>query len=329
MATVFDNIVTKENDHTHLLRSLMERHPGVAAAVLSHLLKRPVTDDLASKFSFKAQSFFQSDLGREIPDLVITGPHIHCLIEAKIDPSLELTEAQRQGYRRCFPQSEEVENSLCFLVPNEWKHSELIHQVRGTLPASITCRVSYWRQLITKLEKAATSIEDAILNEAILFWKWRFEVESMTSKERLVLTAWSGSMYSAVSKLEKTVKQAQALFEARGWTTELETGSQSFGFYLKHGGSYLLWVGIWTEAHAPLCLGVDARKSGWIRPRNFDLAPAKTKDLTWHLWPLDPMTWDDAENIYDRVTNFTTAQYDAGVGPLTATRQPTSVILSQ
>jgi hypothetical protein len=38
MATVFDNIVTKENDHTNLLRSIMERHPKASATILSCLL---------------------------------------------------------------------------------------------------------------------------------------------------------------------------------------------------------------------------------------------------------------------------------------------------
>jgi hypothetical protein len=313
MTTVFDNIVTKENDHTHLLRSLMERHSAVAVAVLSHLFQLQVSEVEAANLSFRAQSSYLSELGREIPDLVIEGPGFHCLIEVKVDPSLELTAAQRNGYVSCFPKTTNGDHYLCFLVPNEWKHIAWGERVRNALPVSIKSNVSYWRQLIQVLENASASISDQILSEAIRFWKWRFEVEPMTNEERQVLTSWCENMYGAISKLEKAVSQAKALFEAREWQTELETDTSTFGFYLKRGSSYVLWVGIWTKAPVPLCFGVHSKKAGWVRPRDFPFAPARTSDLIWHLWPLESAAWDDAEKIYDSVTAFINAQYDATI----------------
>jgi hypothetical protein len=312
MATVFDNIVTKENDHTQLLRALMERHSGVACAVLSHLMGQNFTEELSATLTFAAQSSFVSEFGREIPDLVVTGSGIHCLIEAKVDPSLELTEAQRRGYKHCFPQAEGCYKYLCLLVPDEWKHWASFQEVQDALPSEIKCRITSWRQLIKALEAASMASSDPLLLEALRFWKTRFEVEPMTTEERQVLQSWSESLYAAVTKLEKSVTQAKALFEARNWQTELETDTQSFGFYLKQANAYLLWVGIWTKAPSPLCIGVNARKGGWIRPRDFADAPAKTPDLIWHLWPLDSTAWDDAQRIYDDVTAYVETQYAAG-----------------
>jgi hypothetical protein len=311
MATAFDNIVTKENDHTALLQNLMERHAWIAAAVMTYLLERDVTEEVAASFVVRSQSFHLSEAGRAIPDLLVRGPGLHCLIEVKVDPWLELTTAQQGGYQSCFPMTAGEENKLCFLVPNDWKHTALGHLVREALPESVKSGVFYWKSLISALEKASKTNSDPILDEVILFWKHRFEVEPMTDDERNVLKLWSGQMYSAVSKLEKSVSQARALFEARDWRTELETDTSTFGFYLRRGPSYVLWVGIWTKAPAPLCMGVHARQGGWIRPRDFALAPAKTSDNVWHLWPLESEDWDDAERIYQRVVLFIDSQYEA------------------
>lgn len=198
MDTVFDNIVTQENDHTHLLRYLMERHSGIAAAVLSYLPRREVSEVEALNLSFRAQSFYSSELGREVPDLVIEGPNFYCLVEVEVDPSLELTAAQRNGYVSCFPTTLNGGHYLCFLVPNEWKHMAWGERVSRALPISIRSSVAHWRQLIHALENASASISDQILSEAIRFLKRRFEVEYMTDEERQVLTSWSESTYGAL-----------------------------------------------------------------------------------------------------------------------------------
>jgi hypothetical protein len=151
------------------------------------------------------------------------------------------------------------------------------------------------------------SLGDAILIEAINFWKWRFEVESMSLKEKEFLTAWSGEQYEAFRKLQKTIDQARGLFDARGYETEGETSyTQSYGFYLKRARSYLLWIGIWTPSPVPLSYGFHATKSIWRRPNPIPVSPIQI--LEHNLWPLGAETWDSPEKIYANVKSFIDSQ---------------------
>lgn len=122
MQTIFESVVRKENDHTNLLRNVMERYPQVAASTLSYLVGRPVSEADAASFSFRTQCSFTGVDGREVPDLLVAGYDFRCLIEAKIDPGLDLTRAQQGGYRGCLESA--GERHLCFLVPDKWQHSE-------------------------------------------------------------------------------------------------------------------------------------------------------------------------------------------------------------
>jgi hypothetical protein len=302
MTTIFDNIVTKENDHTNLLRNIMERHTKVAAAVISYMLKRDVSQVEAASFEFSTQHSFLSESGREIPDILVRGPNFRCLIEAKIDPTLGLTDGQKRGYRGCF--TDTGERHLCFLVPNEWKHAAGIDEVRTLLANAISVPPpSHWREVVRVLEEVSKTLADTILDEAISFWKWRFQFKPMTPQERDSLSIWPEERYSAVRKLEKTLDQAKGLFDARNFKTELETSDvYSYGFYIKREKSYILWVGIWTKAPAPLSFGFHSTKMDWLRPKELPLAPTVANDH--HLWPLPSETWDDSEKLYAYVNDF-------------------------
>lgn len=302
MSTIFDNLVTKENDHTNLLRNIMERSPKVAAVVLSYVLNRNVSEVEAGSFEFRTQQSFSSLNGREIPDILVEGLGFRCLIEAKVDPTLELTNGQKGGYQACFEGSRD--RHLSFLVPRDWKHGASAEQVQ-TLPGNdtVSVHISYWPELIRKLEEASITSTDAVLNEAISFWKWRFELEDMTPQERESLKPWSEDKYSAIRKLEKTIVQAKGLFDARGFETELETsGTDAYGFYIKRAGSYLLWIGIWTKSPTPLSFGFHSTSAIWLRPAN--LPPAPSTAHSHHLWPLEQETWDEPEKIYAKVKSF-------------------------
>ena len=301
MTTVFDSVVTKENDHTNLLRNIMERHPKAAAAVLSHLIGRPISEVEAASLQYTTQQSFAGPNGREIPDLFVQGRDLHCLIEAKMDPTLELTEGQKSGYRGCFPDYGDCH--LSFLVPSEWRHVASIDLIRDLLPDYIAVHSSSWRGLIRELEQTSQSINDAVLDEVISFWKWRFQLEHMTPQERNSLDIWTEEKYSAIRKLEKTLTQAKGLFDARGFETELETSdTYSYGFYVKQGRMYLLWVGIWTKAPAPLSFGFHSSKMNWLRPKLLPLTSYTAHDH--HLWPLSAETWDEPEKLYEVVSSF-------------------------
>ena len=82
MSTIFDNVVTKENDHTQLLRNIMERDPMAAAAVLSYLINRDVSEVEAASLEFRTQCLFWGANGREIPDILVEGIRPHFPISA-------------------------------------------------------------------------------------------------------------------------------------------------------------------------------------------------------------------------------------------------------
>jgi hypothetical protein len=306
MPTIFDTLVTKENDHTNLLRSVIERHPRVSSAALSYLFGRPITEEEASSCTVRLQTLYVGENGREIPDIVIEGPALHGLIEVKVDPALELTAAQEAGYQNCFPSS--GERHLTFLVPNQWKHGSRVEEVRLVVAEQLQVRVVYWRELIQQIAEALESINDVVITEAVQFWKWRFGVTEMTSEERNSLSTWSKETYGAFRKLEKVITQTKALFDARGSQTELETSdTTAYGFYIKRDRLYLLWIGIWTKSPAPFCFGYQVFKNGWLRP--LALPPGSILTGDHHLWQLGPETWEDPEKAYEAIDCFIKANY--------------------
>jgi hypothetical protein len=309
MHTIFDSLVTKENDHTNLLRNVMGRYPQVAATILTFLIGREVSGREAEALEFRTQHLFSGLDGREVPDLLVEGPNFRCLIEAKIDPELPMTPAQAYGYKGCF---ESVgERYLCFLVPEDWKHAKIAEQVKKSVEDLIKVRLCTWRELVERLDETSEAHNNPILAEAISFWKWRFEVLAMSSKEKEFLNAWSGEQYSAFRKLEKSIDQTKKLFDARGYQTESETSfTESYGFYIKRGHSYQLWVGIWAQSPRPLSYGFHPTRPAWIRPNPMPVSPLSTSD-GYPLWPLGPETWGDPEKIFSNLKSFLDSQqYD-------------------
>ncbi|WP_058185710.1 hypothetical protein [Terracidiphilus gabretensis] len=312
MPTIFDNVVRKENDHTGLLRNLMDRYPVVASQVLTCLTGSDISEIEAAKLTYRTQWIFEGPGGREIPDIVARGDMLYCLIEAKIDPQLGLTEKQLQGYAECFSDSV-GRRHLCFLVPDDWKHCEQVAKIKAVLePQHINVHRLTWGELVKHLAEAAAKVHsDEILKEVIGFWKWRFESCSMDPKERDFLQSWSGAEYRAIRKLEKAVDQARKLFDARLSQTESETDIGAYGFYIKRDNHYVLWVGIWDKAPTPLGFSCLPAKSNWIKPMKslsgYDSVNGKFGEH--YFWKLQPETWDNPEAIYTTVKSFLDTNY--------------------
>ena len=293
MPNIFDSVVKNENDHTNLLRNIMERYPKVAAAILSHLLGQEFSETRAASFDFRTQRLFRSQSGHAIPDIVIDGPGFHCVIEAKIDPALGPTSEQSQGYPGCF--EGKGEEHLFFLVPRDWKHRNLVR----------AGKVHTWQELISEVEKVCASSNDEMLNEALSFWKGRFEMERMTPREKETLSSWPAG-YGAIRKMQKAIIQTKGLFEVRNDTFEVQletpSGADSYGFYLKRAGKYLLWIGMWEKSQTPLEFGYHSKAADWLRPAKPPSAPCKTNNYA--LWALEPETWSAPEKIYEKVSLF-------------------------
>lgn len=298
MSTIFDSLVTTENDHTNLLRSIMERDPKIASMILTFLTGSAISELIAASLEYRNQRTFAAKEGREIPDIFVEGKTIECLIEAKVDPFLGLTEKQRKGYLGCF-HSDQKAKHLCLLVPLRWKHTADIESVRRTLQQrNISLRVSSWTNLARELGSRISedSVSD-VLREVAHFWNWRFEADPMTDHELQILRSWSGETYSAVRKLERTVDQLKAIYDAEGIKTEKDTDRTWYGFYLKRGEHYVLWIGIWADAPAPLCFGYEVDKAEWITP-SFPSAEGQLIKKN-RVWTLPPETWDSPERAYE------------------------------
>jgi hypothetical protein len=307
MTTIFDSVVTKENDHTNLLRNLMDRDAKAAALILSFLTGRDISETKSAKCGYRTQRAFVGSDGREIPDIVVDGEGFRCLIEAKIDPELGLTPNQLDGYAGCF--SPDRENYLCFLVPIDWKHHQDAKKVRALLESkNISVCVHHWPGLISEIDQEPPEGPGGeLFREIVSFWKWRFEVCRMDQSERDFIKTWSGEKYRAVRKLEKTVDQAKKLFDARRSKTELETDVTTYGFYVKRESLYLLWVGIWDLAPGPLSYGYHIDLPDWIRPKS--PPPSAITASKYHLWVLGPETWDEPELVYTNVESFLSAHF--------------------
>jgi hypothetical protein len=304
MLTIFDSVVTKENDHTNLVRNLMDRSPKVAAVLLSCLTQQKVSEVDAAKFVYRTQQSFAGPDGRQIPDIVVIGENLQCLIEVKIDPELELTPKQSEGCASCFL-TEREQKHLCFLVPNDWKHALDVPQIRNALQnRNVRVHLCHWHHLISKLAESVVNTEDDLLKEVVSFWKWRFEISQMTPEEREFMETWSGEKYRAIRKLEKTVDQAKKLFDARQHKTELETDVTTYGFYVKREDVYLLWTGIWDLASAPLSYGYQLDSPHWLKPTSIPPGGTTVPKNRYHLWAFPPEAWDNAEIVYGHAVSY-------------------------
>jgi hypothetical protein len=281
----------------------MDRDPKAASIILTCLTGEEISEIDAAKFIYRTQRSFEGPDGREIPDIVVDGEGLQYLIEVKLDPELGLTPRQCDGYAGCFAKDRE-QKFLCFLVPNDWKHSEDIRRVENVLQAkNVRTRLCRWQSLISEIDECIAQTQNReLLKEALSFWKWRFEICPMDQSERNFITTWSGEKYRAIRKLEKTVDQAKKLFDARRSKTELETDVTTYGFYIKRDSFYLLWVGIWDLAPGPLSYGYHLEKPDWIRPKSPPPLPVTASK--YHLWVLGPETWDEPELLYANVESF-------------------------
>ena len=117
MESIFETIVRHENDHTNLLRNILDRYPNAASVILTYLLGAKESPWDASKYEYTTQSHFHGDDGRAIPDIQIEGPGFRCLIEVKVGVTVPFTKAQQEEYAGCFQSG--IENHLCYLVPAE------------------------------------------------------------------------------------------------------------------------------------------------------------------------------------------------------------------
>ena len=87
MQSIFEAIVRHENDHTNLLRNLLDRDANVASAVLTYLLGDKEGGWDTASYHYMSQSCFMSDDGKAIPDIRIDGSRFPLLDRSKSQPN--------------------------------------------------------------------------------------------------------------------------------------------------------------------------------------------------------------------------------------------------
>ncbi len=301
MDSIFETIVRHENDHTNLLRNILDRYPVVAAVILDHLLGVRESAWDVSTYEYRTQSSFDSDDGRAIPDIRIEGDRFRCLIEVKVSPTVPFTKAQLEEYANCF--EPEWENHLCYLVPRE--HREFQRHVTKDYEGTNGTKIHYrdWSTLMDTFSDELKARPQGVLLEAEAFWKRTFSVVTMTEAHMSFLSNWNGESYIAMRNLEHTIDQARKLFDVSEIETEAEMANvREYGFYLKNGKRYEMWIGIWADLDAPLLFGFHQKSTSWRRP---SLRP--TPDLTfkdYDLWRLGAETWGNPTKLFEAVTSF-------------------------
>lgn len=300
MESIFETIVRHENDHTNLLRNILDRYPNAASVILTYLLGAKESPWDASKYEYTTQSHFHGDDGRAIPDIQIEGPGFRCLIEVKVGVTVPFTKAQQEEYAGCFQSG--IENHLCYLVPAERRDYPGQHKDReGANGTQIHYRD--WGSLISLLLDELKLRPDAVLLEAATFWERTFAVVKMTENNMSFLSAWNGENYIAMRRLEQTVDQARKLFDVSEFETEAEmAGVSEYGFYLKRGKRYELWVGIWAELDTPLLFGFHQKSISWRRPCNHPQPELTFKN--YDLWRLGAETWGNPALLFETVKAF-------------------------
>jgi acetolactate synthase regulatory subunit len=172
-----------------------------------------------------------------------------------------------------------VTNTRGYLLPRE--HPEFQRQDDKDPGGINGTQVHYrdWAALIVKLAGELEVRPDAVLLEAAIFWKRTFSVVKMTEDQMSFLSNWNGENYVAMRNLERTVDQARKLFDVSEVETEAEMSNvREYGFYLKRGKRYELWVGVWADLNAPLLYGFHQKSTSWSRP-----TPRPTPDLTYNV----------------------------------------------
>lgn len=304
MPTIFDNVATKENDHSQLVRNLMDRSPLAATTLLEFFTGLKFPESEAAHFAYQTQQSSKGPNGREIPDIAVHGVNFQCLVEVKVDPNLGLNPNQLKGYASCFIPKKRLQH-LCFLVPHNWKHSNQLELVRKSLDGQdIQVRLCTWPDLVAKLSDAVAKTNDALLKEVLSFWKWSFEIIKMTPDEREFLKNWSGEKFRPFRKLEMTVDKAKKRFK-ENYETEDCSNSEEYGFYIKRGNTYLLWIGIWDKASAALSYGYQLDQQNWLKPSGNQPGGETLREgkVSFHLWKFPESAWDDAEDVYDQVVS--------------------------
>lgn len=227
--SIFDGIVSDENDYSKLLCNLLNRSEKFRSAFLGFIHSKA-----ASRDDFKAVPHREHVEGG-IPDIMIRfGNGTEHFIEVKANRHCPTTFYQNRAYGE--------PNSLTFLVP--------VGYCRET-PAGVERR--FWNDLSSVIRNSEELNNNQLIQEFRMLINQKFPSIQLVPDEAEALgTCDKKALASLVLALPRVVDALQAHFDGmRVCGKELEVDPDSeddeYGFKIKVCDRPLLWVGIWKS----------------------------------------------------------------------------------
>ncbi len=277
--------------------------------MFEQFLRLKLTPNQLSTLVYKLQHSFVGERCEHIPDLTVCGNDFWCVVEVKVDPSLELQNSQQEGYSECFRERDGV---LWFITPKAYKHWGVIESLRHSADRQV--EHSHWEDLVIAIEQSV-DLTDSVMAEIVQFWKETFPAVQMSEPNIATLEQWQPETFVALRKGEALLDEVGKIVDARGtYKISRETSCDEYGFYLKQGDSFLLWIGMWRSATAAFAAGIrDQRAKEWrVVPSNIPDDLYAVGD-NWHLRNLPRAAWKNSSAF---VTEINRLLDDLGYEPV-------------
>jgi hypothetical protein len=228
-SSIFDGIVSDENDYSKLLCNLLNRSEKFRAAFLVFIHPNATSHD-----DFKAVPHSEHEEGG-IPDITIRfASGTEHFIEVKANSYCPTTYYQNRAYGE--------PNSLTFLVP--------VGYCRET-PPGVERR--FWNDLSSVIRNSEELSNNQLIQEFRMLINQKFPCIQLEPDEARALGSCDKkALASLVLALPRVVDALQAHFDGmRVCGKELEADPDSeddeYGFNIKVDNRPLLWVGIWRS----------------------------------------------------------------------------------
>lgn len=300
--SIFDGIVSKENEYTQLFCNMMGRYDDFRGRVLKLLLGNGMTVGGEEQIEVQDRS---SEAG--CPDIKISSADLYVLIEVKTDPKCPLSKYQDlvweggtfTGYAgEACKQNKKKSRVLVYLVPQGWEQWKWLEQKRESLKSKLNAvrldvQIKSWEDLLKAAEQASCAsaplMEEFIKLMAKTFKPLKFDKEELD----ILFSARSQTAYDAVIKAMMIVDRVREFARAKGYGSQIEgkvVKFQEYGVYFKTvRGEDLLWFGIFSFTD-----GTDASRfsfgvyDGWHDKvlKTFDAAALKGKKIKYGKWAM-------------------------------------------
>lgn len=279
--SIFDGIVSDENNYSKLLCNLLNRSKQFRVAFLG------LTPKAASHGDFVAKPHKEHDEGG-IPDIKLCfDDGAEYFIEVKSNRRCPTTYYQNLAYGE--------PDSLTFLVPIGYC---------SEIPARAERR--FWNELSAVIRNAEQLNNDSLVQEFRMLIESKFPVVRLASDEAKRLGTYNKrDLASLVIALRRAIVALQQHFDsARVFGQKLNTVFDSeedeFGFEIRVDDQPLLWVGVWRSEGLLLAAAYD---QAWGHNGDFLGFSESRTNQDWKVLSLEQLVLSGSIDIVSEVIN--------------------------